>query len=164
MTNTTAMREHIRMLGLEIMSSLSPLQRNSTNQWSPLLGGGWYGQTCVTIVSGNGAHPHENDAAAQAVVVLGGGMQSQWSTNSVMVWNPSTMEWKDRPNLNGNRRGLVAVVCHDQVYAIGRHDEHAQALDTMESIQVSSLLETMETSTTRQNTSQWTRLQCQLSS
>ena len=65
---------------------------------------------------------------------------------------------------------MVAVVCCDKVYAIGgyggdNHDNNFTALDTIESIQVSSLLETTGTSTmTRQNNNQWTRLQCRLSS
>ena len=64
---------------------------------------------------------------------------------------------------------MVAVVCHDKVYAIGgvAHDNYhgCTTLDTIESIQVTSLLETTETSmTTRQNNNQWTRLQCRLSS
>ena len=157
MTNTMTMQEQIQMSGLEIMSS-SPLQWNSTNQWSPLLGGGREGQTCVTI-----AHPCENDAAVQTIVILGGGNESEWLSNSVIVWDPSTMEWRCGPNLNDKRTSLVAVVCGDKVYAIGGCSSRG-ALDTMESIQVSSLLETMETSTTRQNNGQWTRLQCQLSS
>ena len=82
------------------------------------------------------------------------------------------MEWRTGPNLTTNRRYLVAVVCHDKVYAIGgRDDSNNTVLDTMEYIHVSSLLETMETvttmtTTTRQqnnnNNSQWTRLQCRL--
>ena len=72
------------------------------------------------------------------------------------------MEWRLGPNLNDKRKRLVAVVCADKVYAIGGCGRGV--LDTMESIQVSSLLETMETSTTRQDNSQWTRLQCRLSS
>ena len=65
---------------------------------------------------------------------------------------------------------MVAVVCHDKVYAIGgsggnNNYDSSTFLDTIESIQLSSLLETMETSmTTRQNNNQWTRLQCRLSS
>ena len=111
---------------------------------------------CVTIVSGSGAHPCENDAAAQAVVVLGGGMLSDSYTNPIIVGDLSTMERRLGPNLNGKRRGLVLVVCHDQVYTIGRDGVSSNTpLDTMESIQASSLLETMETSmTTRQNNSQ----------
>ena len=97
------MQEQIQMSGLEIMSSSSPLQWNSTNQWSPLLGGGWQGQACVTIVSDNGAHPCENDAAEQTIVVLGGEVQSEWSTNSIIVWDPSTMKWENGPNLNDRR-------------------------------------------------------------
>ena len=158
MTNTMTMQEQIQMSGLEITSSLSPLQWNYRNQWSPLLGGGRDGQTCVTI-----AHPCENDAAAQTIVVLGGETEYEWCINSVIVWDPSTMECRLGPNLNDKRTNLVAVVCGDKVYAIGGRASGG-VLDTMESIQVSSLLETMETSTTRQDNSQWTRLQCRLSS
>ena len=65
---------------------------------------------------------------------------------------------------------MVVVVCRDKVYAIGGFDgnnnyDNNITLDTTESIQVSSLLETMETMTmTRRNNNQWTRLQCRLSS
>ena len=187
MTNTITLQEQIEMSGLEIMSSLSSswssssssswsswsswsslssssssqLQWNSTNQWSPLLGGEWEHQACVTIVSGN-----ENGAGGQTIVVIGGQMQSDFNTNSVIVWDPSTMEWRNGPSLNDRRIDLVAVVCCDKVYAIGGFGgDNYTTLDTIESIQVSSLLETMETSMiTRQNNSQWTRLQCHLSS
>ena len=76
MTNTMTMQEQIELSGLEIMSSLSSsssssqLQWNSTNQWSPLLGGGRQYQACVAIVSGN-----ENGAGGQTIVVIGGLMQ-----------------------------------------------------------------------------------------
>ena len=168
MTNTMTMQEQIKMSGLEITTS-SQLQWNPTNQWSPLLGGGRQGQACVTIVSDSG----ENDAAAQTIVVIGGEiLQIGEYTNSVIVWDPSTMEWRNGPNLNETRSDLVAVVCRGKVYAIGgfhfnnnNHYHYYTTLDTIESIPVSSLLETMETSTTtRQNNSQWTRLQCHLSS
>ena len=174
MTNTMTMQEQIEMSGLKIMSSSpsssssslsSQLQWNSTNQWSPLLGGGRESQACVTIESGN-----ENGAGGPTIVVIGGRMQSDIYTNSVIVWDPSTKRWRNGPSLNDRRRDLVAVVCCDKVYAIGgvgRNNNYnrSTALDTIESIQVSSLLETMETSmTTRQNNNQWTRLQCRLSS
>ena len=176
MTNTMTMREQIELSGLEIVSSLSSssssslssssqLQWNSTNQWSPLLGRGREYQACVTIVSGSG----ENDAGGQSIVVIGGQMRRVAYTNSVIVWDPSTKRWRNGPSLNDRRRHLVAVVCHDKVYAIGGFGgddyNNKTTLDTIESIQVSSLLEAMETSmTTRQNNSQSTRLQCRLSS
>ena len=168
------MQAQIELSGLEIVSSLSTssssssqLQWNSTNQWSPLLGGGREFQACVTIESGN-----ENGAGGQTIVVIGGQMQSGENTNSVIVWDPSTKRWRNGPSLNDRRRDLVAVVCRDKVYAIGglggdNNDDYDNytVLDTIENIQVSSLLETMETSTTtRQNNNQWTRLQCRLSS
>ena len=174
MTNTMTMPEQIELSGLEIMSSLSTssssssssqFQWNSTNQWSPLFGGRREHQACMTIESGN-----ENGAGGQTIVVIGGRMQSGEYTNSVIVWDPSTKRWRNGPSLNDRRRGLVAVVCRDKVYAIGgfghvNNYNGSTALDTIESIQVSSLLETTETSmTTRQNNNQWTRLQCRLSS
>ena len=157
------MQEQIEMSGLEIMSS-SPLQWNSTNQWSPLLGGGREAQACVTIESGN-----ENGAGGQTIVVIGGRMQrdSYCYTNSVIVWDPSTKRWRNGPSPSDGRANLVAVVCRDKVHAIGgnNNDDNNTILDTTESIQVSSLLETTETSmTTRRNNNQWTRLQCRLSS
>ena len=167
MTNTMTMQEQIELSGLEIMSSLSSssssllsqLQWNSTNQWSPVLGGGQESQACVTIKSGN-----EKGAGGQAVVVIGDQMQSGEYTNSVIVWDPSTKRWRNGPSLNDRRTNLVAVVCHDKVYAIGGYggdNDCDTTLDTIESIQVSSLQETTETSmTTRQNNNQWTRLQC----
>ena len=166
------MQEQIELSGLEIMSSLSSsssssqLQWNSTNQWSPLLGGGRAGQACVTIESGSG----ENGAGGPTIVVIGGRMQRVGRTNSVIVWDPSTKRWRNGPSLNDRRSDLVAVVCGDKVYAIGgyggdNYDNNYTVLDTIESIQVSSLLEAMETLTmTRQNNNQWTRLQCHLSS
>ena len=170
MTNTMTMQEQIEMSGLEIMSSLSTslssssssqLQWNSTNQWSPLLGRGRELQACVTTESGSG----ENDTGGQTIVVIGGRMQSDFYTNSVIVWDPSTKRWSNGPSLNDKRRSLVAVVCHDKVYAIGGFGgNNYTTLDTIESIQVSSLLEATETSMTRQNNNQWTRLQCRLSS
>ena len=164
MTNTMTMQQQMELSGLEIMPS-SPLQWNSTNQWSPLLGGGREYQACVTIESCN-----ENGAGGQTIVVIGGTMQRHLYTNSVIVWDPSTKRWRNGPSLNDRRSDLVAVVCRDKVYAIGgvgcnNNYNRSTALDTIESIQVSSLLETMETLTmTRQNNNQWTRLQCRLSS
>ena len=175
MANTMTMQEQIEMSGLEIMSSLSSsspsssslssqLQWNSADQWSPLLGGRREYQACVTIESGN-----ENGAGGKTIVVIGGERQSDFYTNSVIVWDPSTKRWRNGPDLNDRRSDLVAVVCRDKVYAIGGYGDdnyHGYTtLDTIESIQVSSLLETTETSmTTRQNNNQWTRLQCCLSS
>ena len=169
MTNTVTMQEQIEMLGLEIMSSLSSssllqLQWNSTNQWSPLLGRGQESQACVTIESGN-----ENGTGGETIIVIGGEWQSDSYTNSVIAWDPSTKRWRNGPSLNDRRCDLVAVVCRDKVYAIGGwggdNIQNYTVLDTIESIQVSSLLETTETSTmTRQNNNQWTRLQCHLSS
>ena len=151
MTNTMTTQEQIELSGLEIMSSLSSssssssssqLQWNSINQWSPHLGGGREFQACVTIKSGSG----ENDAGGQSIVVIGGQMRRVGYTNSVIVWDPSTKRWRNGPSLNDGRFELVAVVCHDKVYAIGGlgSDNYYNytALDTIESIQVSSLLET----------------------
>ena len=122
-------------------------------------------QACMAIESGN-----ENGAGGETIVVIGGQMHRVGYNNSAIVWDPSTNRWRNGHSLNDRRAILVAVVCHDKVYAIGGWG-HANnyngytTLDTIKSIQVSSLLETMETlMTTRQNNNQWTRLQCRLSS
>ena len=81
--------------------------------------------------------------------------------NSVIVWDPSTKRWRNGPSLYDRRSDLVAVVCFDEVYAIGGSggdNNNYTTFDTIESIQVSSLLETMKTlMTTRQNNSHWTK-------
>ena len=110
---------------------------------------------------------NENGSGGQTIVVIGGQMLRGEDANSAIVWDPSTMEWRNGPSLNDRRWDLVAVVCCDKVYAIGgfggSNIDNYTTLDTMESIQVSSLLETMEAlTTTRQNNNQWTRLQCHL--
>ena len=159
------MQKQMEMSGLKVTTSSSPLQWNSTNQWSPLLRGARSFEACVTIiVSGSG----ENDIAGQTIAVIGGQMQRRPYTESVIVWDPSTNRWRNGPNLNYGRSDLVAVVCRDKVYAIGGlGSEHNYCyntvLDTIESIEVSSLLETMETWTTTTRR-RWTRLQCRLSS
>ena len=79
MSNTMTMQEQMEMSGLEIMPS-SPLQWNSTNQWSPLLGGAQSFEARMTIETGSGG----NDAAGQTIVVIGG------YSNSIIVWDPST--------------------------------------------------------------------------
>ena len=165
------MQEQIKMSGLEITPS-SQLQWNPSDQWISVLGGRRKEQACVTIVSSDGddAHPCENDSAGQIIVIIIGGEimqigQSGEYTNSVIVSDPSTKEWRNGPTLNDKRSGLVAVVCRDKVYAIGGcggdNNFNNTVLDTIESIHVSSLL---ETSMTRRNNNQWTRLQCRLSS
>ena len=68
----------------------------------------------MTIESGN-----EKDAGEQTIVVIGGQMHRVGCTNSVIVWDPSTKRWRNGPSLNDRRASLVAVVCHDKVYAIG---------------------------------------------
>ena len=111
----------------------------------------------------NDADPCENHAVAQTIVVLGGRMQRVPLLYGIRPpWNG-----ENGPNLNDKRCDLVTVVCRDKGYTIGGYhndSNNCTVLDTMESIQVSSLMETTETSTTRQDNSQSTRLQCGLSS
>ena len=58
-------------------------------------------------------------SSSTPIVVLGGQMQSVGCPNSVIVWDPSTKQWRNGPNLNEKKSHLVAVGCHDKVYAIG---------------------------------------------
>ena len=122
------------------------------------MGRGQQGQACVTTVSDRG----ENDAEGQTIVVIGGEIIHS-HMNSIFVSDPSTMELRHGPSLYGMRSDFVAA---DKVYAIGRfgddynHDNY-KVWGTIESIQVSSLVEMTET---RQNNIQGIRLQCHLSS
>ena len=205
-TTMTTMQEQIQLSGLEITSSSSSLSSssssssslfkwNSTNEWSPLLGGGRSMQACVIVENDGGrmddASPmcedddDDEDVVAevaeeavaevpapppivQIIVVLGGILKKVGCTNSVILWDPSKKQWRKGPNLNDKRGQLVAVVCHDKVYAIGGSGSGGnKTLDTIETIHVSSLLDTSCTTTTRQNNNnarQWTRLSCRLSS
>ena len=86
-------------------NTLSQLQWNFNNQWCCLLGGGWQGQSCVTIVSGSG----ENDATGQTIVVIGGVNESEHITNSNIVWDPYTLEWRNGPSLNDRGSDSMAV-------------------------------------------------------
>ena len=175
MTTAPTMEEHIKLSGLEVTpsssSSSSPspsslLQWNTANQWSPLLGGARQWQACVLVNGNHGMNASDEDVTSESIVVLGGDIEQDGDiTNSVIVWDPSTQQWRNGPNMTEKRLGFAAVVCQDKIYAIGGMNGDFQRLDTIEWIQVSSLLEQeTERSNSRQSNSQWTMLPCQLSS
>ena len=76
------------------------------------------------------------------------------------------MEWRNGPSLNDKRSDLVAVVCHDKVYAIGGFggDDNYDNDFYNDNNTIWDNGEHPGSMTTRQNNSQWTRLQCRLSS
>ena len=127
----------------------------NTNDWPPLLGG-WRQYHASVVLD----HPEQDDRA-QTVVVLGGRIQNQGFTNSVLLMNlaEETRRWREGPPLNDKRGLHAAVVCGRGVYVIGGWNE-SSPLDKIERIDVAKLCsESIESSTSNQ----WTTLTCRLS-
>ena len=126
-----------------------------TNDWPPLLGG-WRQYHASVVLD----HPEQDDRA-QTVVVLGGRIQNQGFTNSVLLMNlaEETRRWREGPPLNDKRGLHAAVVCGRGVYVIGGWNE-SSPLDKIERIDVAKLCsESMESYTSNQ----WTTVTCRLS-
>ena len=139
------------------MSTSSLLQWDST-QWPSLLGGGRSGQACLVVPG----EEEEDDAGGnkpKSVLVLGGNMNCG-STNSVLVWDPSTKRWRYGPSLSSARHWLAAAVCDGAVYAIGGHNRFTLFLNTIERIHFSTILD--PSNSTQAN--QWTTMFCRMSS
>ena len=136
------MQEQARLSGLEFLddSSLEPQWSTTREEYPPLLGGSRYGHASLVV---------ENDNEVQSIVVLGGATKG----HSVIVWDSSTKQWRQGPSLNKKRCYVAAETCNGKVYAIGGHN-----LDTIESIDVASLLANTESSNRH-----WNTLSCRLS-
>ena len=53
----------------------------------------------------------ENDNEVQSIVVLGGATEGNLPTDSVIVWDSSTKQWRQGPSLNEKRRYHAAETC-----------------------------------------------------
>ena len=139
------MQEQARLSGLEFLddSSLEPQWSTTREEYPPLLGG-WRLEHASVVV--------ENDNEVQSIVVLGGATKG----HSVIVWDSSTKQWRQGPSLNKKRCYVAAETCNGNVYAIGGWNGHN--LDTIESIDVASLLANTESSNRH-----WNTLSCRLS-
>ena len=120
-------------------------------------------------------HPDKNQGLI--LVVLGGysyqNPSAQFrdnrfiSNNAVLLLNvehdPTTMAWREAPQMNKDRRYFAAVVCHGALYSIGGHySEHIDSVtDTIERIDIGDLL---SSSCSNNETKKWTTLECRLSS
>ena len=143
------MQEQARLSGLEFLddSSLEPQWSTTREEYPPLLGG-WRLEHASVVV--------ENDNEVQSIVVLGGRTKDNSTDDSVIVWDSSTKQWRQGPSLNKKRRLVAAETCNGKVYAIGGRNGHN--LDTIESIDVASLLANTESSNRH-----WNTLSCRLS-
>ena len=80
------------------------------------------------------------------------------TVNSVIFWDPTKLEWKQGPILNGARKDHAVVVCNDAIYAIGGECSELQfmeeeggggwhvgmnhtTLDTIERLEISDLVQ-----------------------
>ena len=144
------MQEQARLSGLEFLddSSLEPQWSTTREEYPPLLGGWRFGHASLVV-------DHDNEE--QSIVVLGGGTKGKSTTDSVIVWDSSTKQWRQGPSLNEERNYLAAVTCNGKVYAIGGSNG-GHNLDTIESIDVASLL-----ANTESGNRHWNTLSCRLS-
>ena len=143
---TTTLNQQAQQSGLAFLD----IHNNSNephwnvNDWPPVLGGWRVGHALVVL-----DHP-EQDNTAQTVVVLGG-IQSQGSTNSVLLMNlaQETRRWREGPPLSNNRAYHSAVVCSGGVYVIGGFN--GSFLNSIERIDVETLSSGTFTSSTPTN-------------
>ena len=145
------MQEQAR--GLEFLddSSLEPQWTTTREEYKPLWGGLRYGHASVVVGHGN---------EVQSIVVLGGEMKDYVITDSVFVWDSSTNQWRQGPSLNEKRRFHAAETCNGKVYVIGgwNYNNGCDSLDTIESIDVASLLAISDSSNRH-----WDTVSCLLS-
>ena len=142
----TMLQEQARLSGLEFLddSSLEPQWSTTREEYPPLLGEWRWGHASVVV-------DHDNEV--QSIVVLGGRRKDHPTTDSVIVWDSSTKQWRLGPSLNEKRHYVAAETCNGKVYAIG-----GCRLETIESIDVASLLANTESSNRH-----WNTLSCRLS-
>ena len=144
------MQEQARLSGLEFLddSSLEPQWSTTREEYPPLLEGWRWGHASVVVDHGN---------ELQSIVVLGGETKGNLDTDSVIVWDSSTKQWRQGPSLNEKRRYHAAETCNGKVYVIGGLNG-CHNLDTIECIDVASLLAISDSSNCH-----WQNLSCRLS-
>ena len=90
------MQEQARLSGLEFLddSSLEPQWSTTREEYPPLLGGSRYGHASLVV-------DHDNEE--QSIIVLGGRTNNHHPTDSVIVSDSSTKQWRQGPSLNKTR-------------------------------------------------------------
>ena len=147
---SVTMQERARLSGLEFLddSSLEPQWSTRREEYPPLLGGWRCGHTSVVV---------DYDNEVQSIVVMGGETKGHPYSDSVVVWDSSTKQWRQGPSLNEERDYFAAETCNGKIYVIGGEND-CDILDTIECIDFASLL-TISDSTS----CQWKTLSCRLS-
>ena len=152
-TPSMSMQEQPRLSGLEFLddSASGPQWSTTREENKPLLGGWRHGHASVVV-------DHDNEV--QSIIVLGGQTKDYSISDSVFVWDSSTKQWRQGPSLNERRRYHAAETCNGKVYVIGgwNCDNGCHNLDTIESIDVASLLTNTDSSNRH-----WNTLSCRLS-
>ena len=137
------MQEQARLSGLEFLSDSSsgPQWSRTREKYKPLLGGWRNGHASVVL-----------DNEVQSIVVLGGETKDNPATDSVIVSDSSTKQWRQGPSLNEERDLLAVETCNGKVYVIGGWNRNIHCLDTIECIDVVSLLANTDSSNRHWNT------------
>ena len=144
------MQEQARLSGLEFLddSSLEPQWTTTREEYKPLWGGLRCRHASVVV-------DHDNEV--QSIVVMGGETKDHPYSDSVIVWDSSTKQWRQGPSLNEERDCFAAETCNGKVYVIGGEND-CDILDTIECIDVASLMTISDSSSC-----QWKTLSCRLS-
>ena len=84
---------------------------------------------------------HADNSLRKTIVVLGGmaGPQNE-TVNSVLLWNPENGNWCQGPSMIEARVELTAVVCGDNIYAMGGRNSSGEVLNSIERISIQELL------------------------
>ena len=111
---------------------------------------------------------HADNSLRKTIVVLGGmtGPQNE-TVNSVLLWNPENGNWCQGPSMIEARGELTAVVCGDNIYAMGGRNSSGEVLNSIERISIQELLHSwtlMDSSASNTTaTSAWQTFHCCLS-
>ena len=144
-SRSMTMQEQARLSGLEFLddSSLEPQWSTTREEYPPLLGGWRCGPASVVVDHGN---------EVQSIVVMGGETKDHPYSDSVIVRDSSTKQWRQGPSLNEERDFFAAETCNGKVYVIGGRGNNCDILDTIECIDVASLLTISDSSSCRWKT------------
>ena len=100
--------------------------------WPKLLNGERDHHASVTLHlndSGGESNEDNQDHHNSVVVVGGSNVDPSVTVNSVIFWDPTKLEWKQGPILNGARKDHAVVVCNDAIYVIGGECSELQFME-----------------------------------
>ena len=149
--NNTAWKEQARLSGLVVLRNDDDNINHEHPQWKapewlegrPVMIQNRYGHSHVVV-------RHPDNSQRETIVVLGGSEYYN-EVNSVLLWNAENGNCCQGPSMVEARSSLTAVVCGDNIYAIGGYNSISKALNSIERISIHELLHS------------WTSIDCSAS-